>query len=96
MGRLRPVLATRCTPHRRLFRFSKQFLEGYSRKYECARLQGFEASGCLLGSHLAGSMYQAVLRQSSKGYSAGAKQLSAGPNALPLAALWYIDVVLTA
>ncbi len=25
MGPLRPVLATRCTPHRRLFRFSKQF-----------------------------------------------------------------------
>ncbi len=28
MGRFRPVLATRCTPHRRLFQFSKQFLEG--------------------------------------------------------------------
>jgi hypothetical protein len=35
-------------------------------KYDCARLRGFEASGCLLGSLAAGPMYQALLRQSSK------------------------------
>ncbi len=38
-----------------------------SRKLESACLQGFEANGSLLPHFVATSVYQAVLRQSSKG-----------------------------
>jgi hypothetical protein len=56
---------------------------GY-RKYESARLQGFEASGRLLSPLVAGPRYQAVLRQSSKGYSTGAYCLNSTPTTLGL------------
>jgi hypothetical protein len=55
------------------------------RKYVLLVLQGFEAIGCLLRPLVAGRMYQAVLRQSSKGGSTGAmRPLSSVAGTAPL------------